>query len=81
MRSVSEAELHRRYRERAQRAMDAMTAERDALRSALRVIRTWAAFDIENPSYDARICPQQVVTVCDKALEIAAPRQGGQREG
>lgn len=49
---------------------------------ALQVIRTWAAFEIDNPGVDALV-PEHVLKLCDEALGIAPtpPDPGHEREG
>lgn len=41
---------------------------------ALQVIRTWAAFELDNPGADALV-PEHVLKLCDEALSIA-PEDG-----
>jgi hypothetical protein len=36
--------------------------------SALKVIRTWAEFDIEHPEYENSLVPSHVISLCDRAL-------------
>ena len=43
---------------------------------ALRVIRTWASFDLEHPHYKRTLDPAHVLKLCDEAIE-AASKQGG----
>jgi hypothetical protein len=45
-----------------------LAAEIEDMRSALCVIQTWAAFDLERGS-KAALEPQHVVNLCEKALK------------
>lgn len=42
---------------------------------ALRIIRTWAAFDLEHPEYKRTLDPAHVLKLCDEAIE--ASKKGG----
>ena len=44
----------------------------EALESALKIIRTWAVFDIsrcKNSTFVAALIPQDVIKLCDKVLK------------
>lgn len=44
---------------------------------ALRVIRTWAEFDLKHPEYRERaLNPRHVVDLCDEAIEAAKAKRG-----
>lgn len=53
----------------------ALRARVETLERALRVIRTWAAFDADQPSGPVALLPTDVLNLCEKTL--AALRQEG----
>lgn len=40
-----------------------------ALESALKVIRTWADYDLSNHTWNKALHPKHVVDLCDKVLK------------
>jgi len=45
--------------------------ENEELKSTLKIIHTWASFDISHPEYTRILTPQHVVNICNKALKIS----------
>lgn len=48
----------------------------EKMASALRVIRTWAAFDLEHPAGPLTLNPAHVLKLCDDALSANASKRG-----
>lgn len=44
--------------------------------TALRVIRTWAAFDLEHPTGKRTLDARHVMNLCDEAIEVATRSVG-----
>lgn len=44
---------------------------------ALRVIRTWAEFDLKHAEYQSALNPRNVLDLCDEALEAAQQQKEG----
>lgn len=47
---------------------------------ALRVIRTWAEFDLKHAGYRLSLDPRHVLDLCDEALEAAQQPAQGEKE-
>lgn len=45
---------------------------------ALRVIRTWAAFDLEHTSGPRTLTPAHVLKLCDEAIAATRRQEGGE---